>query len=294
MSLGGASKSKKVKSALTPMGFSSPFGTLTYGKRGSTYTPNLSGNYWDAFNTAEYKMANAAKSLPDSVSAEDIYNNPFYDSTVQLLSNPINRQYSQDMTDLNNELGARNQLGSSYDALMRRNMMQGRDYNLNQAQLQARGTSADAYNNAINQALAIMAGTGNLRGNLMEQAFAPAKMAAGLQSAITPLQVAQANYISSQPTFGDRLMDYYGGMSKAFASGLGSYAASACWVAREVYGEESPKWVQFRDKLLTEAPEDIKAMYLIHGPQIAESIKGDDMAKSQIRDVMDNIIGAAA
>ena len=63
-----------------------------------------------------------------------------------------------------------------------------------------------------------------------------------------------------------------------------------CWVAREVYGEDNPKWMQFRDWLFACAPAWFFNLYLEHGEKIAAWLKRHPWAKRPIRMWMDSRI----
>lgn len=77
------------------------------------------------------------------------------------------------------------------------------------------------------------------------------------------------------------------------ASNMGMIAGM-CWVAREVYGHDNPKWLDMRDYLLHQAPREFVMFYAKHGPTIAASIVDNDEAKARIRTQMDTIIERAA
>jgi hypothetical protein len=64
-----------------------------------------------------------------------------------------------------------------------------------------------------------------------------------------------------------------------------------CWVAREVYGENNPKWLQFREWMLTKASDNLRNFYTEYGERIAESIRNKPKIKSIIRKWMDSKIG---
>jgi hypothetical protein len=66
--------------------------------------------------------------------------------------------------------------------------------------------------------------------------------------------------------------------------------AAFCWVAREVYGAENPKWTQFRDWMLNNASDDFVAAYIQHGPKVAEFISDKPELKGMIRSWMDSKI----
>jgi hypothetical protein len=63
-----------------------------------------------------------------------------------------------------------------------------------------------------------------------------------------------------------------------------------CWVAREVYGENNPKWLQFRKWMFTRAPQWFFDFYLKHGERIAAWLKRHPWAKVPIRIWMDSRI----
>lgn len=59
-----------------------------------------------------------------------------------------------------------------------------------------------------------------------------------------------------------------------------------CWVARAVFGEDNPEWMQFRDWLLTEGSMDFVDFYGQNGPAIAEEIKDMPAVKTLIKHLM--------
>jgi hypothetical protein len=74
-------------------------------------------------------------------------------------------------------------------------------------------------------------------------------------------------------------------------AGIGAGAKIAmCWVAREVYGTENPRWTQFRDWMLANASDDFVDAYIQHGPKIAEFISDKPELKNMIRSWMDSKI----
>lgn len=74
---------------------------------------------------------------------------------------------------------------------------------------------------------------------------------------------------------------------------VGAVAAGAmCWVAREVYGESSPKWLVFREWLLTEAPSWLRWAYRKFGERFAAWIHTRPAWKNVIRHFMDKVVNA--
>ena len=72
------------------------------------------------------------------------------------------------------------------------------------------------------------------------------------------------------------------------AQGLGTYAA--CWVAREVYGIDNPKWLEFREWMLNDAPSWLRNLYLKYGERFAKFISNKPLGKSIIRKWMNTKI----
>lgn len=75
---------------------------------------------------------------------------------------------------------------------------------------------------------------------------------------------------------------------------LGGMAAGLCWVAREVYGEASPKWREFRRYLITKAPAALLRGYLRKGEAFADWLAAHPERKPDIRAWMDECVEAAA
>jgi hypothetical protein len=74
------------------------------------------------------------------------------------------------------------------------------------------------------------------------------------------------------------------------AGGLLTGLAAFCWVAREVYGERNPKWLLFRNWMLTKAPKWFVRLYVKHGPAFAQYIADKPLLKRIIRKLMDQVI----
>jgi hypothetical protein len=66
-----------------------------------------------------------------------------------------------------------------------------------------------------------------------------------------------------------------------------------CWVAREVYGDQNPKWLLFRAWLLTEAPTWLRDLYAAHGEQFAAWIHDKPLVKTVVKCLMDRAIAGS-
>jgi hypothetical protein len=107
----------------------------------------------------------------------------------------------------------------------------------------------------------------------------------GAYNAQTQLAAAQAQANAGKQA---GMMGMIGSLGGAGIGALGNIFA--CWVAREVYGAENPKWLQFRHWMLNEADPTLREAYLEHGPQIASFISDKPELKSMIRSWMDSKI----
>lgn len=80
-----------------------------------------------------------------------------------------------------------------------------------------------------------------------------------------------------------------GALSGAGAAG-GGFAARGCWVAREVYGIDSPSWLLFREWLTLKAPLWLFDLYMKHGEKFALWIANKPKLKKLIKYWMDGRI----
>jgi len=201
MSFGKKKKSKddgnkKAVAAVQPNNFFSPFGDLSSSRGSTTFTPK---HDMTSFNQAGAGLNTLTSDLPTSVSAEDIFDNPFYGSTRDMLQNPIRQEREVSNKSLRDSLTARNQLGSSFDAYSQ--SLMDREYNgrMDNADLQARQQSSDSYFNSISQLMNLLGSLSNTQAQQMDIATVPAKLATNYQGAVSGLQGAQAQLLQKQP-----------------------------------------------------------------------------------------------
>jgi hypothetical protein len=108
----------------------------------------------------------------------------------------------------------------------------------------------------------------------------------------------QSNYQSSifgaQAGFAGAQAQARGAMIGGLASGLGAlgggFASKGCWVAREVYGIDNPKWLRFREWMLHDSPAPFRYLYLRYGERFAAFISNKPKLKNLIRKWMDKRI----
>ena len=69
---------------------------------------------------------------------------------------------------------------------------------------------------------------------------------------------------------GNNTAAIWGAVAQGVGSAIGQYAS--CWVARAAWGENNPRWVEFRESMFAYAPEWFVRFYITHGPAIAQHI----------------------
>jgi hypothetical protein len=65
-----------------------------------------------------------------------------------------------------------------------------------------------------------------------------------------------------------------------------------CWVAREVYGNDNPRWMMFRRWLFNIGPAWFRKLYMKHGEQFAQWLSKNEWLKPVIRKFMDSKINS--
>lgn len=115
----------------------------------------------------------------------------------------------------------------------------------------------------------------------------------GMQSAQASMYGSQVGAIAQgYRSPGQEFGAFAGGIGDVLG-GIGGLAKSGifCWVAREVYGEDNPRWLMFREWMLTKASDNLRNYYIENGEKIAKSIRNKPKIKTLIREWMDRMIG---
>jgi len=95
------------------------------------------------------------------------------------------------------------------------------------------------------------------------------------------------------------LMSGIGALGGGLLGGAGAAAAggstllkgiTGCWVAREVFGNENPMWLLFRQWLFENSPDWFFNLYIKHGEKFAQFISDKPLIKWAIRKWMTDII----
>jgi hypothetical protein len=80
-----------------------------------------------------------------------------------------------------------------------------------------------------------------------------------------------------------------GGMGGGMG-GMGGGMGGFCWVAREVYGADDPRWLLFRDWLRSDAPRWLHDLYGREGERFAVWVSDKPAVKALLRSLMDAAI----
>jgi hypothetical protein len=165
----------------------------------------------------------------------------------------------------------------------------------NAAQLGFGGANAlvnlDPYQRALGTGVQLGSGilgqTGQMIGNTYNQALG---MAGNVSSFNTNMQASMYNSAlnnnAATSAANNAMWGQIAGSAIGAVGKIGS-AAAMCWVAREVYGEENPAWMEFRDWLLTRGSYRRVSRYAANGPRIAEYISTRPGWKARLRKWMD-------
>jgi hypothetical protein len=154
-------------------------------------------------------------------------------------------------------------------------------------------TSADPFMAITGRASGASVGSGqNLYGNAAQginagpTLYNPSQGAEFMANQSAALNNYNANVYSAQQ---QRKAGMFGGIMGAVGT-IGGAALLGCWVAREVYGVHSPKWMVFRHWMLFLSPFWFRAIYLNFGERFAKFIKNKPRLKARIRAWMDTKI----
>ena len=102
----------------------------------------------------------------------------------------------------------------------------------------------------------------------------------------------QSSIYGSKAGFAGAQAQGRGAMIGGIASGLGSLIGGklGCWVAREVFGNENPMWVLFRQWLFENSPNWFFNLYIKHGEKFAQFISDKPLIKRIIRKWMTSVV----
>lgn len=97
----------------------------------------------------------------------------------------------------------------------------------------------------------------------------------------------QSNIYGAQAGFAGAQAQARGAMIGGAMQGLGSViGGKICWVAREVYGNDNPMWLLFRQWLMEDSPDTFRNLYIKYGERFAKFISNKPLVKTIIRNWM--------
>lgn len=131
----------------------------------------------------------------------------------------------------------------------------------------------------------------NLLGGQYNPVPAPQFFGPGQVDVTSPYSLAQQSQLGQQQqqnALWGNLATLGGTAGGLYA--LGAFSPAACWVAREVYGAHDPRWIRFREWLLTRAPKWLLRLYRRRGLRVALWLHAHPWAKPPLRWLMDRVI----
>lgn len=113
-------------------------------------------------------------------------------------------------------------------------------------------------------------------------------LATGVMGNLTDINMLDMQIDSQKKDWADYLNQVTSSIGN-LTSSAGSIAGMMCWIARRAYGENNPRWMEFRHYLMTKAPAKLREFYREHGQQIASTMTDEDA--SNCRNLMNRILG---
>ena len=136
----------------------------------------------------------------------------------------------------------------------------------------------------------MLAGAGQMYSGLGSKLFTPEN-----QYNAELISANQQNEMSAKMATSQARAGMISGGLQALGNSLsgtnfGAAAVAGCWVAREVYGNDNPRWLMFREWLDNDAPKWLHKLYNQEGERFAEFISNKPMLKTIIRSMMDVVV----
>jgi hypothetical protein len=286
---------------------------------------NLATNTMAGLGQAADMTQQWADFRPDTLAQTDLspYQNPYQQDVIDATMNEMNRQNDLQMM----AIGDRAQAGGAFggdrhgiaEAEQNRNLQDQQQRwlanmnaaNFNQSQ---QGAMYDIGNQFRNQQMGL--GAANQLGGLANMGFGWgqniqdrqrqagmdqfAQEQATIDNAMRQWQMYQEQPYRNLSLLSSSLPGSGGAGTQSSTPGVMDYLGLAgqlggswlmCWVAREVYGEDNFKWLQFRKWLLAKAPNWFFRMYSKNGESWAATIKRRPWLKKVLRPMMDAVAG---
>lgn len=212
----------QVAAALKPANFYSPEGNLVNG----TYTPNQTEGQQAARDNSFSLLGNMLDGEIQPYTLDDAMSGDYYNQILGSLNRNTDRAKDRDYKQLQNNLSARNQIGSSYDALMNSNFaMDYADQYANNATNSIQtslGALGDIYTNNANVA-GILSGITNQQNDAY---YKPAMLGMNYQNSVAPLQTALASHYSNQSIANQNRVSPLWGLANTAIGGLGNMGSA--------------------------------------------------------------------
>lgn len=189
MSFGKSKKKEKSKTSTSQVAtrgnfdLVTPFGNVTTKDKTITFDPQFTPGQQEGLELGSQKTADLIGGLPGSITAEQAFDNPFFASSRAFLQTPIRRRQEDSARQLQNELSARNQLGSSFEALTKD--LQNRQFSeeLNSSEALARQMAFNAFQQNIANQVSQLGAVTQSRSQNFKDTVLPLILGLGLPAA---------------------------------------------------------------------------------------------------------------
>ena len=270
----------------------------TAGINSITDPSTLMNNYTNPYEQDVISgMVDDVRDERDLINEQARLRNPFGGSRAELIEAQNNANYLDTVGQISNQMRSQNfnnaaQLGQAATGQL---MGAGRQFtDQAQADLNMGSQFAGALSGVGQQTQGLRQALNDLRySDFLDQINAPLSNLSIRQAAIgqTPMGSVSRQPVQSGGTFGGALGGIgglLGGLGKiGFSLGTG---VPPCWVAREVYGVNSFRWLIFRGWLFDEAPAPLAKLYVKYGERFARFIKDKPRIKGFVKFLMDKVV----
>ena len=243
------------------------------------------------------------------------YANPYTSAVIDRTQQDIERQRQMAMNTLGAQATAAGAFGGSRQGVAE-GVMAG-EYGRMAGDMAAQQRQAN-YSQALQAAMAdrqARLGAASQMGQLGQQAFNTGQtiqqnqlqqglLQQGMQQALidaakgqyagytaSPMQSLSAPLaaLGAAPAPQSATKSFDGGLFGNMQAGANLFAtlSKLCWVAREVYGEDDPKWLQFREWVIGYSPDWFYKAYSKYGEKVAKVVAKVPALKFAIRPFMD-------
>lgn len=200
----GGSRRKAVDRALQPTNVSmGQYGSITGDRKNLQFNFNNSPWQQATRNNTDQKISSLVDGMPTGFTPDDMWNNVFANEAARVSRANLEDQWGSEDRQMMDSLAARNQLGGSFEAMLRRDAMKRRNLARMQSDLASRQQGSDAFMQALQGRLGTLGALRADRGAAINQDLAPMQLALSAMGLGSNLGSQYANYRGNESTWMD-------------------------------------------------------------------------------------------